>query len=293
MEFRIPKSFVKRPNLPFEVDYITPGCGVIVRGVDVTNFSENDVSAVQNLLSCYGAVFLEDQDISTDQQQHFAAQFGSLSKEPFVAGMPEAPYITRLRKEADEQAPNTFGGVWHTDLPFLEKPPAYTMLYGVDLPTTGGDTLFSNTRLAYENLSEKMKVVLDGLDGVSTSTSYRSNRSSAHFAKMEHMEMNLLSDHDEAPHFIHPLVAEHPISGSKSIYLCPSSTKRIDGMSKSEADPLLSFLSGYITDPFFSCRYRWKKGTVAIWDNRVVIHRALSDFLGARREMHRSIVLAS
>lgn len=293
MELRIPNSFVERKNLQFEVDHITPGCGLILRGADVTKFSKNDVCTVQDLLSCHGAVFLENQDINADQQQEFAAKFGNLSKEPFVAGMPEAPYITCLRKEADEQAPNTFGGVWHTDLPFLETPPAYTILYGVDLPNTGGDTLFSNTRLAYENLSEKMRGVLDGLDGVSTSASYQSNRSSAHFAKMEHMEINLLSGDDEAPHFIHPLLAEHPISGSKSIYFCPSSTKGIDGMSKLEADPLLSFLSGYITDPFFSCRYRWKKGTVAIWDNRVVIHRALSDFLGTRREMHRCIVLAS
>ncbi|MEF2074606.1 TauD/TfdA dioxygenase family protein [Consotaella aegiceratis] len=293
MDLRIPKAFLDQKTMPFEVDHVTPGCGAILHGVDVTDLSGTEISAIQDLLACHGVVFIENQDISPDQQQAFAARFGTLAQEPFVAAMPDAPYVTRLLKGADEQAPNTFGGVWHTDLPFLETPPAYTILYGVDIPETGGDTLFSNTRLAYENLSDTMREILKGLQGVSTSTSYKVGESNTHFSKMENMELKLLGARDEAPSHAHPLVADHPVSGSSSIYLCPSSTKEIEGLSKAEAAPLLSFLTGYITDPFFSCRYRWKKGTLAMWDNRVVIHRALSDFLGSRREMHRCIVIAA
>lgn len=283
---------VVRPPEGMSIHPLAPNCGVVVDDVDLQSLSQEEANDLARVISTHAVAFFENQTLSPESQQRVASLFGRLVKEPFVEPLPDYPYVTKLVKEAEESEPNLFGGVWHTDLPFLQQPPGFTMLHCIDAPSVGGDTLFANTASAFRSLSAPMKRIVGSLSGISTASSYTVSASRSHFQKIQHMEMRLLPDDAEVPRYAHPLVSTHPVTGQKALYFCPASTKQIEGMTRKESIALLDLLKVHATDSLFGCRFRWTKGAVAIWDNRVAFHRVLPDFLGTRREMNRSIVQA-
>jgi len=143
--------------------------GAEIRGVDVAAALAGSVIAeIRQALLDHLVIFFRDQKLAPREQLAFAGRFGEPMEYPQLRGLPECPLITPVLKLADEKV--NFGGVWHTDTTYLAEPPMASMLYAVELPPYGGDTVFANQYQAYETLSEGLRRTLDGLVGVNTST---------------------------------------------------------------------------------------------------------------------------
>jgi taurine dioxygenase len=173
-----------------------------------------------------------------------------------------------------------FGGVWHSDTTYLERPPMGSMLYAIEVPPQGGDTLFANQYLAYESLSEGLKRTLDGLVGVNTSVKAQASKTREDRMRAAGEELKVLVGE-------HPAVRTHPETGRKALYVNVGHTERFKGWSDEESRPLLEHLFAHQVRPEFTCRFRWQPGSLAFWDNRCTQHNPVNDYHGYRRVMHR------
>jgi taurine dioxygenase len=199
---------------------------------------------------------------------------------PFLKGLDGTPQVTVVAKLEHETI--NFGGMWHSDTTYLPEPPSATMLIAREVPPHGGDTLFANQYAAYDALSPEMKRRLDGLDGVSSSAKADASRT-----REDRIRESGRDGRPEEFHAIHPAVRTHPETGRKALYVNPAHTVRFDGMTEEESAPLLAFLHEHQTRPEFTCRVSWRVGTLALWDNRCVLHNPVNDYHGFRRVMHR------
>lgn len=174
-----------------------------------------------------------------------------------------------------------FGGIWHSDTAYLEKPPMGSMLYAVELPPFGGDTLFANMYRAYDTLSDGMKGLLDGLKAVNSA-----DRPAVAATRADRIRE---AGHDDgrATEAVHSVVRTHPETGRKSLYVNIAHTVRFDGMTEEESAPLLAYLFEHQIKPEFTCRFRWSVGALAFWDNRCAQHNPINDYHGHRRLLHR------
>jgi taurine dioxygenase len=197
---------------------------------------------------------------------------------PQLKGLPECPLITPVLKLADEKV--NFGGVWHTDTTYLAQPPMASMLYAVELPPYGGDTIFANQYQAYETLSEGLRRTLEGLVGVNTSTKADASKTREDRLRAAGVEMKVLISE-------HPAVRTHPETGRKALYVNHGHTAHFKGWTEEESRPLLEYLFAHQVRPEFCCRFRWEPGSVAFWDNRCAQHNAVNDYAGFKRLMHR------
>jgi taurine dioxygenase len=215
------------------------------------------------------------------------ARFGEPCYYPFVTGIDGYPFIFEVVKEESETV--NFGGNWHSDTTYLAQPPLATLLYALETPSHGGDTLFANTRKAYEALSEGMRAMVDKLVGVnSASLKVTGGRRKMH-STIGSMKVHDTENADgyEAQH---PAARTHPETGRKALYVSRSHTIRFKDMSEEESRPLIDFLQAHQTRPEFTCRVRWTPGTLTIWDNRCTQHSAVNDYHGQRRRMRRLTV---
>lgn len=179
-----------------------------------------------------------------------------------------------------------FGGGWHSDTSYLERPALGSMLYALEAPNAGGDTMFANMYLAYEALSDGMKGTLDRLVGVNSSAQgYRGGRAK----KMKELDgmRDKYIENSEVSVAEHPIVRTHPETGRKGLYVSRGHTETFKGMTAGESKPLIDFLADHVVRPEFTCRMRWEPGTLIFWDNRCTQHFAINDYPGERRRMHR------
>ncbi|MCL2923503.1 MAG: TauD/TfdA family dioxygenase [Trichodesmium sp. MAG_R04] len=179
-------------------------------------------------------IFFTNQELTPHQQLAFAKQFGQIMEYPLLEGLPECPQITPVVKLEHEGA--NFGGLWHSDTTYLERPPMGSILYAVEIPPYGGDTLFANQYMAYETLSEGLKETLEGLVGINTS-------SKAHaFISNASLEQEVIVG-------AHPVVRTHPETGRKALYVNINHTKHFQGWAVAESRPLLGYLFEYQVRP--------------------------------------------
>lgn len=260
---------------------LTTALGAEIEGVDLSKpLARETVATLRQALLDHLVIFFRDQDLTTDKYLAFAHAMGEPMEYPFVSGLPGASLITPVVKEADARV--NFGGMWHSDTAYLEEPPKATMLLAREIPPFGGDTMFANQQLAFENLSERMQELLSGLIGVNSSV--RSDGIRTHVDRdVPQLDTNGTSG------FIaeHPVVRTHPETGRKSLYINRGHTVRFQGMTEEESLPLLNFLFDHQVTDEFVCRFRWQPGSLALWDNRAVLHYPLNDYHGHRREMYR------
>ncbi len=237
----------------------------------------------------FHVIAIRGQDLSLDDMMRVGGKFGEPCYYPFAKGMEGYPYITEVIKEKHER--ENFGADWHTDTMYLEKPPRATMLYAVETPPRGGDTLYANTAAAYDRLSDGMKKMIDGLIGVS-SGGLKNRKSGDRVAHLSRIGGLTTQNLDKATDFEsrHPIVRTHPETGHKALYLSTLHTIRFDGFTDEESKPLIEFFTDQCVQPEFTCRVRWEPGQLTVWDNRTVLHNAINDYHGYRRQMRRLTV---
>jgi alpha-ketoglutarate-dependent taurine dioxygenase len=223
-------------------------------------------------------VFFREQRLTPQVQLAFARRFGEPMEYPQLKGLPECPMITPVVKLEHER--HNFGGVWHSDTTYLERPPMASMLYAVEIPPYGGDTLFANQYLAFEALSSGLQQMLATLRGVNTSTKADVTRSREDRLRAAGVESKALTAS-------HPVVRTHPETGRRALYINAGHTAHFEGWTEAESRPLLEYLFAHQVKPEFTCRFRWEPGSIAFWDNRCAQHNPVNDYHGYKRVMHR------
>ncbi len=271
---------------PLNIRRVAGALGAEISGVDLSGpLSGETIADIRRALVEHQVIFFRDQSLSPAQQVAFGARFGPLNIHPYVAGMDGQPEVMEIIKEPSDKI--NFGGGWHSDMSFLETPAIGSILYAVELPDWGGDTLFASQAAAYDALSPGLKATLEGLNAVhSASREYSAQGHSA----QKRGAMKVAEADGYVGEFVHPMVLVHPESGRKALYVNPAFTLRIDGWKTSESKALLDYLFNHCRYEGFTCRFAWRPGSVAFWDNRSVWHFALNDYPGQRRHMRRVTV---
>lgn len=267
---------------------ITPVSGALgaeISGIDLSaELSNSTTAAVHEAFLAYRALFFRDQRLVPKQLVKASQLFGEADIYPFIKGLPDTPEVIEIIKtEADSK---NFGGSWHSDTSYMPAPALATVLYALDVPSAGGDTLFANTAMAYDALSDAMKDLLAGLVGVNSSEKGYQGGRAAGMARLDAMK-GTFEAAAETHESEHPVVRTHPETGRKSLYLNRSHTVRFKDMTVEESQPLIHQLCDHMIRPEFTCRFRWTNGALAVWDNRTTLHHAVNDYAGKRRHMHR------
>ena len=264
-----------------DVRPIAGALGAEVHGVDLASeLDSGTVAAIRRALLDHLVIFFRDQNLPPDRFLGFARRLGTPVEYPLVKGIEGYPEIIRVAKLEQEKV--NFGGIWHSDTTYLETPPMGTMLVAREVPPVGGDTLFANMYLAYETLSDGMKRLLEGLKGVSTSLKADATRTREDRIKSDpttQSRQELIAEH--------PVVRTHPETGRKALYVNVAHTVRFAGMTEAESAPILRYLFQHQVQPEFTCRFAWRVGSLAFWDNRAAQHNPVNDYHGYRRVMHR------
>ena len=242
--------------------------GAEISGIDVAqDLDAATVREIRAALNEHCVVFFRDQNLDVERHRVFARCFGEIFVHPLLKEVSADPEIVMVRREPGETS--YFGKSWHADTTLCAEPPMGTILYGIDVPPYGGDTLFANQYLAYEALSGGMKEMLAGLRAVHSHPG----------------EANPQAGNETRN--IHPVVRTNPETGRKMLFVNEYHTSGFEGMTEAESRPLLNFLLEHGNRPEFTFRFRWQKGSIAFWDNRSTKHIALGDTGPFRRLMRR------
>lgn len=279
----------KKEMSKVEITPLTPDFAAEVHGVDLRKPAAA-ASRVWELIEKFGVIFLRDQSLTLDQLVAGTEAIGSILRVPYVKGLDSHPDVIAVLKEADEKRISTFGGTWHSDFSFLDIPPSLTLLYAVELPSTGGDTIWANQYAAYEALSPGLKAILDPLNTIHTGTPHGTSGPGDYSGTSRSIKM-VRNDPTADREVLHPVVRTHPLTGRKALFVNPVYTQRFENMTISESKPLLDYLYQHATKPEFCCRWRWHPATLAIWDNRCTMHLAVNDYDGTRRLLYRTTIL--
>jgi taurine dioxygenase len=271
-----------------EIQPLAGALGAEIRGVALASLADERAwNEIHRAFLEYLVLVFREQALEPADLMRVGQRFGEPCHYPFVTGIEGYPYIFEVVKE--EQETTNFGGNWHSDTTYLREPPLATLLYALETPAHGGDTLFANTSAAYEALSPGMRAMLDGLIGVnSAALKYGGGRSKMHKA-IGGMKVH---DTEQAEQYEaeHPAVRTHPETGRKALYVSRSHTIRFKDMTEAESRPLVELLQEHQMRPEFTCRVRWTPGTLTVWDNRCTQHCAVNDYHGQRRRMRRLTV---
>ncbi len=251
--------------------------GAEVSGVDLAQLDDETFAEIRAAFLEHQVIFFRDQDLTRDQHKAFGRRFGTLHVHPFLQPLREEGHPEFVVLESDAGRPYV-AGAWHSDVTFAEEPPLGSILRCVEAPAFGGDTLWASMYAAYEALSDTLRGLLAGLVAIhDTSRTFSredyGERSGGRAAKVVAAE--------------HPVVRTHPETGRKALYVNSAFTRAIRGMKPAESDALLHFLYRHVESPDFTCRIRWRKNSIAFWDNRCTQHRVVADNLSAYRRMER------
>jgi len=264
-----------------EVRKIAGALGAEIGNVDLSRpLSAAAAASIRAAWLEHLVIFFRDQVLTPAQFLGFARTLGEPMEYPLLKGLPEFPEITEVKKLEHERA--NFGGIWHSDTTYLERPPMGSMLYAREVPPFGGDTLFANQYLAFETLSEGMRRMLEGMTALSSSA-----KADATKTREDRMKTQARDDLPDEYLAEHPVVRTHPETGRKALYVNVAHTVRFKDMREEESAALLGFLFQHQVRPELTCRFAWRVGSLAFWDNRCTQHNPVNDYHGYRRLMHR------
>lgn len=262
--------------------------GAFVTGIDLAkDYGADEVAGLRRALLDYLVVALPDQQMSLDDLERLTDALGGRDVTPFVKPMADRPYVIRILKEPEEKL--NFANAWHTDLSYLPAPPSFTLLYCLESPPVGGDTVWANQYMAYETLSPGLRETLLGLDAVHSAGPAYGTGGYLDGVK-DKISTPIEPSKDAYKEQVHPAVIAHAETNRSALFLNPVYTQRIKGWTNAESQGLLQHVYRHAVNENFTWRLRWAKGTLAIWDNRCTQHFALNDYHGYRREMVRTSV---
>jgi taurine dioxygenase len=259
--------------------------GADIGYVDIAaGISDEQFLEIRRAFVAHGVIFIRDQNLTPDQHIEFAKRWGEINVNRFFQAVDTHPIIAEVRKEANQK--KNIGSTWHTDHSYDQIPAMGSILYAREVPKIGGDTLFSSMYAAYDYLSDGMKDTLLRM---------RAEHSSRHvFGESAYVDMDMddVGDRfsntaDATQDATHPVIIKHPLSGRPALYVNGDFTVKFKGWSQLESQPLLDYLYQHASQNEFTCRFKWQKGSIAIWDNRATHHCALNDYHGEHRLMHR------
>lgn len=277
-----------RRNSTISVEPVAGALGAEVDGVDLSrDLDDTAFRAVHDALMAHGVIFFRDQVITPQQELAFARRFGAIHFHPYDAGLPELPEVMEIVKT--ETDVRNFGEGWHSDQVFLPEPALATVLYAKEIPDSGGNTLYASMHAAYDVLSDGMKALAARLKTVNLPDAGRPRGKPATGSYSNLATMGLSDSENYEKTSEHPLIRTHPVTGRKALYI-GLHTERFANMTWAESQGLLNYLIDHATRPEFTCRFRWREGSLALWDNRAVLHNAINDYPGKRRRMHRVTV---
>lgn len=268
------------------VEPISGPVGAEIHGIDLAaDLAETDIALIRATLFDRGVVFFRDQTITPEQHIAFAERFAPVNVNRFFAHAEGYPSIAEVRKEPGQK--NNIGGGWHTDHSYDLEPAMGSILLARELPPVGGDTLFASMYAAYDALSDGLKATLEGLRAVHSSRHVFGPQAKRFADPNNDLKDRLRNAEQAVQDAVHPVVIRHPGSGRRALYVNPGFTLRFDGWTAEESQALLGYLYQHAAKPEFQCRFRWREGSVAFWDNRSTWHYAVNDYHGERRLLHR------
>ena len=234
------------------IERLTTALGAEVRGMSLRGVDAAQVETIKSLLLEHQVLFFREQFLDIDAHVALGEHFGPLDAHPNLENpFTQHPQVFELAA--------SHGGVadeWHSDISFSSEPAMMSILNMIECPAVGGDTMWANTAAAYDALSAPLRDLCDGLTALHDATPHGKPETNA----------------------IHPVVRTHPVTGRKSLFVNEHFTRRIVELSHEESELLLGHLARWIVQPRFCVRYRWQKGTIAIWDNRCTQHFVVGDF---------------
>ncbi len=278
--------------MPIEIRPLAAALAAEVIGADLARH-EDDVqfARIHEALLRYGVLAIRDQHITPTQHIGFSQRFGELEihvlEEYLLPGHPQILLISNKEVDGRPIGLRDAGNEWHTDLSYKECPALGSLLYALQIPDTGGDTLFASLTAAYDGLSTDMQARLATLKALHTYGQYHERSQGKGRGTRR-----ALSEAQKAkvPMVSHPLVRRHPETGRKALYISPGLTVGIQGMDEAAGRALLDELSAHATQPAFVYRHRWRLHDVVFWDNRCTIHVATGYDPAYTRHMHRTTI---
>lgn len=257
---------------------VTDRIGAEVTGIELADVDDAAAADLDRALAQYGVLFFRAQALTPDQHIALGSRFGELHVHPYernLGGDHEAVIVLdseNYRTKGKDPVP------WHHDATFEVRPPRGSILRAIEIPEVGGDTLWADMYAAYDGLSSKTQRFIDDLDAIHDASHIFGARVAEGRGKPDAQSTMNAS--------VHPVVATHPVSGRKALFVNANFTTAIVDMPKREGDALLGMLHQTVKDPDIQVRLRWAPGTVAMWDNRCTQHYAVGGY-GSRRVMQR------
>lgn len=268
--------------MAMEIRPLTGAIGAEVIGADLRDPAEFD--AIFQAFTDHAVIAIRDQDISPDDHIAFAERIGPINVNRFFAKVPGYDKVAMVLKEPDQT--QAIGEDWHTDHSYDMAPAQCSILHCIETPEFGGDTAFASMYAAFEALSDGYKDMLRGLSAWHSSRHVFGGVRADESSQDGRIGNAAAATQDS----LHPVIIRHPLSGREALYVNPQFTTHVDGWTKAESQPLIDFLEQHTTRPEFTCRVRYRPGTVVMWDNRATWHKAINDYHGHRRLMHRITV---
>lgn len=275
-----------------EVHPLSTHVGAEIRGVDLgADLSERTVAEIKHAFHESGMVVFHDQNLTPEQHIAFARHIGDINVNRFFASLEGYPEIAEVLKEPHHE--KNIGGGWHTDHTYDQTPALGSALLAREVPSTGGDTLFTHMAAAFDSLSEGLKDMLRTMKARHSSRHVFGASRYATEEQQKEWEGRMKNADAALQDAVHPVVITHPESGREVLYVNGGFTLGFEGWTDEESKPLLDYLYSVAVRPEFTCRLAWRKGSLALWDNRSTWHYALNDYPGERRYMHRITIEGS
>ena len=277
----------------FNIKVSGQACGAEITGIDLTK--DLLASEIRNLREAWlehHVLSFPNQSMSDDDLERFTLYFGSFGDDPFIAPISGRQNIAAVKRTADEKVP-IFADNWHTDWSFQLNPPAGTCLFGIDIPTKGGDTLFANQHLALYEMPETLRNKLEGKLAIhSAAIPYSPTGGYGNKDRELGRSMDIRASDEAMAQQLHPIIRNHPETGKEGIFGTIGYIVGIEGMQDQEAMKLLIELSTWQSQEKFQYQHKWKKDMLVMWDNRSVLHRATGGYQGQERLLHRTTIAA-
>ncbi len=281
-------------NTRYEHLEVTPSgqaCGASVRGVDLTApLASSEIGEIRAAWLEHHVLAFPDQRMSDDDLERFTLAFGPFGNDPYIAPIPGREHVIAVERKPNETAP-LFAENWHSDWSFQLDPPSGTCLFGVEIPPTGGDTLYTNQHAALDAMPSALRRRLEGRLAVhSARGGYAPDGTYGDADQLADRSMDIRPSDSALATQLHPLIRAHPETGRLGLFSCIGYIIGIDGMPDADARELLVELLSWQTSEPFQYRHQWQQNMLVMWDNRSVLHKATGGYDGHHRLLHRTTI---